>query len=304
MPSKKILTGIFLIGLLSACSIQFWRGTDDLSCHEKVATSRDRNVCKTLKDSVVIYAIFVDVDQFHPWTEFDIASTLDSVDIAKNWILSQADTFGTKLSIKVIHHEQSSKHSFHERKAKAYPLNLNYLNSSRRKHENHVFGWADIISKYAGRSVKKRPSSKVGTQIKISNTERLIAALRDKYETDNVALMFFVNGYYEDFPSVTFNIHYDNKVEFGIITGKKPAVIAHEFLHLFGAIDLYPHQNFRCFNYPELESLYPNEIMRIQHKNIDKLMLSPITRYYIGWQDDLDLANTRLLYHLERVLEY
>lgn len=305
MRSNKLLFGLIGLIILSACSIQFYRGNTTDKCYERVATTRDRNVCKHLKDSVIIYAIFVDVDQFHPWTVYDIESTLDSINKASNWIKHQADSLGKKLSIRVVNHEQGSKYSFHEKKAKVISsLNLEYLGSTKRKHSNHVEGWTNTISKYAGRSVPKRTSSKVGTPNKIVNTERLIAALRDNYETDNIALMFFVNGYYEDFPSVTFNTGIDSKVEYSIITTKNPSIIAHEFLHLFGAIDLYPNANYPFFNYTEIAKRYPNELMRIQHKSIDKLSLSPITRYYIGWQDSLDLPNTRLLYHIKTVTEY
>lgn len=304
MRLKKLL--IVLIGLiiLSACSIQFYRGAIDETCHERIATSRNRNVCKHLKDSVVIYAIFVDVDQFHPWTEYDIASTLDSINKARNWILGKADSVGVNLKIDVVNHKQGSKLSFPEKRARVLPLNLNHLGSAKRKHTNNVENWTSGISKYAGRSVPKRSSSKVGTSLKVYNTERLIAALRDNYETDNIALMFFVNGYVEDYPSVTLNAEIDSRVEYSIITKKNPSIIAHEFLHLFGALDLYPNHNFPTFNYAELANRHPNELMRIQHKDIQKLSLSPISQYYIGWQDTLDLPNTRLLYHLNTVIEY
>ena len=94
------------------------------------------------------------------------------------------------------------------------------------------------------------------------------------------------------------------EVEYTVMTNKNPAIIAHEFLHLFGALDLYPHDVHPTFNYAELEETYPDEIMRIQHKEINRLMLSPITKYYIGWQTSLDKENTRMLYHLYDVIEY
>tara|TARA_B110000093_G_scaffold25877_1_gene25015 strand:- start:19400 stop:19753 length:354 start_codon:yes stop_codon:yes gene_type:complete len=117
--------------------------------------------------------------------------------------------------------------------------------------------------------------------------------------------MIFVNGFFHSLSSATYHANYHGLgPEYSILTCKNPATIAHEFLHLFGAIDLYPNQMYPNFNFKELEEIYPNEIMRITHKNIDKLMLSPITKYYIGWQDALDKPNTRLLYHKARVFEY
>jgi hypothetical protein len=68
--------------------------------------------------------------------------------------------------------------------------------------------------------------------------------------------MIFVNGFSHSLSSAKYH---GLGPEYSILTCKNSATIAHEFLHLFGAIDLYP-----------------NEIMRITHKNIDKLMLSPL----------------------------
>lgn len=119
------------------------------------------------------------------------------------------------------------------------------------------------------------------------------------------ALMIFVNGYYENNRSFTFNSETNGpNVEYSIITNKNTAVIAHEFLHLFGAIDLYPTQRYANFNFKDIDKNYPNEIMRIQHKEINKLEISPITRYFIGWETKMENKDTRILYHKSDFVEY
>ena len=108
----------------------------------------------------------------------------------------------------------------------------------------------------------------------------------------------------ENDPSFSLNSYTDKLPEFSVITSKNPAIIAHEFLHLFGAVDLYPNATHTNFNLSSLEKTYPNEIMRITHKNLSKLEISPITKYYIGWQNDLSESDLRMLYHKAQVLEY
>lgn len=307
MRFKKIpIVSVVLCFALSACGLFIYHDSE-YGYGENIATSKNQNVCGLLKDSVVVYAIFVDVDQYHPWTVYDIESTMDSLNKAMSWVEGQAAANKQRLGIVSVMHEQQSKWSISEARAKptVLRLNLNLLGSYKKKHQGHVDAWADKIATYAAKGVKKPTETKLGTKSKVVNVERLVARLRDLYETDNVALLFFLNGYYENHPSMSLHTYSNGPaVEYSIITNKNPAVIAHEFLHLFGAIDLYPHPAHRTFNYKELEAAYPNELMRIQHTSINSLMLSPITKYYIGWQKNLDKENTRMLYHLYNVTEY
>lgn len=302
---KYFLLLIFPILFLTNCG-GLNRTTVIYNTCEYVSPSRNLNVCKTLKDSVILYAIFVDVNSYHPWTQYDIDSTLDSVKKSMNWIEKLAKENNKKLSINTVIHSQQSKLSLSETKIKPYDLklDLNLLHSIEGRKVNTVDNWADKIATYASKGVKKTEERKMKTKNKVSNLERLIARLRNQYRTDNVAVMFFVNGYYENNPSASYHTYSNGpKVEYSIVTNKNPAVISHEFLHLFGAIDLYPNARHN-FNYKELEETYPDELMRIQHKSLNKLMISPITKYYIGWANDLDQDNTRMLYHKYNVLKY
>jgi hypothetical protein len=293
-----LLSLLFLCILPSCYTVQYTAG------YEALPTTKNQNVCGFLKDSVIVYAIFVDAAGYHPWTEFDIESTLDSVNKAMSWVEQKAHDSNNHVGINVVQHKQSSKWSFPERKART-TLRMGYATSTKRRHIVSFDSWADAIAKYAGKSVKKATGSKVGTRNKVINAERLIANLRDRHETENVALMFFVNGYYENNPSYSFNTETNGPdIEYSIITNKNPAVIAHEFLHLFGAIDLYPTARYSNFNSVELRAAYPNEVMLVQHREITKLEISPITRYFLGWQEALDKPNTRLLYHKSNFVVY
>ena len=305
MPMKYFCSVLVAVILLSSCSKNSIYYLNERPC-DYVSPSRSLNVCKTLEDSVVLYAIFVDVDSYHPWTQYDIDSTLDSVRKAMTWLENQAIDNDKKLGVATVVHSQQSKLSLSENNIKPYDLKLDMglLHSQDRKKNHTVDKWADKIAIYASKGVKNNEERKVKTKNKVSNLERLVARLRNQYKTDNVAVMFFVNGYYENTPSVSYHTYSNGpEVEYSIITNKNPAVVAHEFLHLFGGVDLYP-ETYHNFNYKDIEEIYPNEIMRIQHKPLSKLMLSPITKYYVGWANDLDHENTRLLYHKHNVKVY
>lgn len=288
---------------LSSCCLFIHQ--NDYHYAEFTAPSRNTNVCAHLKDSVILYAVFVDVGRFHPFSEYDIHSTMDSIHKATRWIEEQAELNNMPLSINPVMHTIGRRMSFHESKTLARPnLNLFRMPGEKRKYTRYTNNWADYMSRYASKGVKPKRSNKV-TRTKIFNTETLIATLRDKYKTDNIALMFFVNGYYEHDACLTFNSYsHGPEVEYSVVTQKNPAAIAHEFFHLFGAVDLYPHPHHPGFNYNDLEEKYPDEIMRIAHKNLPKLMISPITKYYIGWCDTMPNPDLRLLYHQADVIGY
>ena len=299
---KKLfqITGILLfIALANSCTIYVQ------PCSDNLAPSRNLNVCGHLKDSVILYAVFVDVGIYHPFTEYDITSTMDSIQKACNWIECNADFNNIPLSIKPVMHKTKNKWSFNETKVQAR-LDHKKVYSDKIRHANFINCWMNNISKYIHRGLRSKNSQKVATRNQDQrNTEGVIAKLRNEYKTDNIALMIFVNGYYEQDFSATFNSYTSGpNVEFSLITKKNPAVIAHEFLHLFGAVDLYPTSYHAGFNFEEIVQTYPDEIMRIQHKEISKLSLSPITKYYIGWIDEMCKADTRLLYHKANVLGY
>ena len=65
MRIKKLLVIIIGLTVLSACSIQFYRGAVNEACHERVATTRNRNVCKHLKDSVITFDFSASLNVCH-----------------------------------------------------------------------------------------------------------------------------------------------------------------------------------------------------------------------------------------------
>lgn len=293
------VTSIWLMGCISI----FEKPT--FYPYERLVDTRNVNVCASLTDSVILYAIFVDVKAYHPWTNFDVTTTTDSIQKAIDWLHSQGKLNNVNFHITPVLHQQQTKIAINEQKVKPKDLTIN-ASLIASKDNKLVRGnqiWADKIASQASKALKLDNTRGETTRNKGENVERLIAKIRQKYKTKQIALMFFVNGYYECEQGASFNTSQTGSaIEYSIVSTQNPSVIAHEFLHLFGAPDLYPAGY--TFNYADIAEKYPNEIMLITHKKINKLMISPISKYYIGWQDSLDHANTRLLYHTQNVLEY
>lgn len=78
---------------------------------------------------------------------------------------------------------------------------MNGLISLNPKRGKKLSTWADDIAKYAGKGTKYKPSTKIAERLRIHNVMTLTLALRDKLKRENVAIMFFVNGFMEGHPS-------------------------------------------------------------------------------------------------------
>lgn len=259
----------------------------------------NNNVCKKLTGNVVVYAIFVDSKYTNPWSEYDIKSTIDSINVALQWIEQKADNDSIVLNIELDYHQTKHgrvpiKNDFSKKKLYS-TLYKRPLWSGVRD----IYKWADKIAKEAGKSIPQDTSRMTNIKNNLGDRERLIARVRDIHKTDKVALMYFINNYYTDEISLTLDIGDDNNVEFSIVSFKKPSVIAHEFLHLFGAYDLYitPFDTKRKEKKKKekLMELFPNEIMAFAYRDLGKLGISDFTKYLIGWENDLSEEHQRIL---------
>lgn len=251
----------------------------------------DNNVCKRLSGHVVLYAIFVDTRYTQPWSEFDIKSALDSINKAKYWLEKQAKENNIELTVEIRCHQNG----------KTIPIVNNFPDrtlSGTLFSPFPSFGvpkldrWSDRIARTAGLSLPKDTSKRIKTPNRLSDRERLIARLRDIHTTDNVALMYFVNDYYTEDISLALHTGSSSAAEYAIVSYKRPAVIVHEFLHLFGALDLYisPFDRKKKSVKKKIEVMkkFPNEVMAFAYRQLDSLSISPFTKYLIGWENELD----------------
>ena len=102
MKLKTLIFTLFLTIVLSAC-------------RTVAIGSIGNNVCKTLEKKTILYAIFVDSDATHPLSEYDINSTLDSIQVSVDWIVKQANESGVNLSIHIEHAHKGEKIPFKEK---------------------------------------------------------------------------------------------------------------------------------------------------------------------------------------------
>lgn len=282
------MAGILLFPLLS-CNQRFYRINNVYSI-----VGVNNNVCKKLTGKVVLYAIFVDTRQARPWTDYDLSSTLDSIRKSISWIEKKASEQQIPLSIELAYHVNKGK----------IPVDQNLFGESlsdmlfRRGIETTNL-WANAVARKVAAAFPPDTSPRIQTKNVISSRERLIARLRDRYKTDNVVLMYFVNNYYRDEVSVAIHSASNTETEYAIVSFKEPAVIAHEFLHVFGATDLYMSHFSRkrkaVKNRVEIMKTYPNEVMAFAHRPLEKLDISPLSHYLIGWKDTLRESDRKLL---------
>ncbi|MGD1845183.1 MAG: hypothetical protein ACFB10_07290, partial [Salibacteraceae bacterium] len=159
--------------------------------------------------------------------------------------------------------------------------------------------WADKIGRAALQTFGPDTASITKTKIKPKDRERLLARLRDKHKTDNVALVYFIDNYHSDEISLALHTGQDDTPEYAIVSYKQPSVIVHEFLHLFGALDLYvsPWDSKRKAQRRKAMAMkeFPNEIMAFAHRNLDDLEISSLTQYLIGWQPAMKEEHQRLI---------
>ncbi|MEM9052644.1 MAG: hypothetical protein AAGC47_11370 [Bacteroidota bacterium] len=284
---NRIILSTLVLVLFTSC--QFGDSFSSVNSNEVHIPTVNNNVCKKLKEKVVLYAIFVDSRYTNPWTEHDIYSTIDSIQVATNWIESEASNRGVPLNIEVIYHQD---------KKEIIPIEANLMRQTLSKTlfgpngVRYVDRWADKVAKTAMGIYGKDTTKVTRTKIVPKDRERLLARVRDEHKTDNVALVYFINNYYTNEVSVAIHTAQNFDPEYAIVSFKQPAVIAHEFLHLFGALDLYrtPFDSKRKANrsLSFAQSQFPNEIMAFPYRGLDSLTISPFTEYLVGWDRELD----------------
>ncbi|MEQ8908940.1 MAG: hypothetical protein RIC95_07095 [Vicingaceae bacterium] len=282
------------VSLFSACHI--FHGQYRNEAH---ISTVNNNVCKKLTEKVVLYAIFVDSRYTNPWSTFDISSTTDSINKAICWIEKQAKERGINLDIELDFHQDSKKIIPIETNLPRKTLSASLFTSTGVNIRN-IDRWADKVGKKALQIYGTDTSTITKTKIKPKDRERLIARIRDIHKTDNVALMYFINNYYTDEISVALHIGSDQNPEYSVVSFKKPSVIAHEFLHLFGALDLYisPFDKKRKARKKKdfVMKNFPNEIMAFPYRSLDSLSISPLTEYLLSWDNELSKEHQQMLF--------
>lgn len=256
----------------------------------------NKNVCKSFRNEVLAYFVFVDSKETSPWTEYDMRSTLDSITIALNWLNKQADKHNINARIRANYYV-GNPYSTIKKDLAMGTVQKTLTTPSLRKGIIEMNSWADAIAKKVGGSVTMPEKDGIPETKNPKNKERLIAHLRDENNVESVALIFLVNNYFRDDISATVNTFNANDVEFAVVSYKYPAEIAHNILALFGGAPLYKSTYRRNENkIKKASELFANDIMQDPYaKSINKLEIGPLSQYLIGWTDKLNTQYTDLL---------
>ncbi len=255
-----------------------------------------KNVCKDFKNDALAYFIFVDTKETSPWSEFDIRSTLDSINVAITWLNNQAIKNKIPLKLRANYYIGKPYTTIKKNLPQGTVENtLKELGFKKGLKELNL--WADGIAKKVGSTLNIVEKDGIPEIKNPKNKERLIAYLRDENSKESVALIFMVNNYFRDDISLPVNIYNTDDVEFAIVSYKYPSEIAHNILALYGAAPLFKtvyRRNEKKIAFAQHE--FPYDIMLDPYaKNIKKLNIGPYTQYLIGWTNDLDSRYSKLL---------
>lgn len=250
---------------------------------------KHNNVCKDLKGNVLVYIIFVDNRDTAPWTEFDIRTTLDSLNAAVRWINQQAIKSNRSLNL-ITDYYIGPEYTPVKRALPQSTIQESVTQGRFSQGIDVLNQWADYVAKRAGSTLNIQQKDGIPEIPTPKNVERLIAFLRDEKQAESVALLFMLNNYYKNDISIPVNHLNDKDIEFAIISYKYPAVIAQNILSLFGAADLYKtvyRKNEKKIRLAK--DLFPKDIMQDTYAvKIDQYNLGNLTKYLIGWETDLD----------------
>ena len=248
----------------------------------------NNNVCKSLRNNTLVYFIFVDTKTTSPWTEFDIQSTIDSMEVAIQWLEREATKYNISLNI-ISDYYIGTEYTTVSKSLPMPTVSESAQTPNLKKGLASLNKWADNIARTVGAEVHIVEKDGIPEITNPKNKERLVAHLRDEKQVESVALLYMVNNYYRNDISLCVN-HLDTyDVEFSIVSYKYPAVIAQNILNLFGAADLAESVYRRQDKKIRLgQDLFPNDIMQdVYGKSLNNLEIGLYTRYLIGWEKQL-----------------
>ena len=278
-----LLLSFLLTGASSTPSIDFSKG-------------RHHNVCKDLKNDVLVYFVFVDTRSTQPWTEFDISSTIDSIHVASRWLEQEARERDLPLRIKTDYYI-GDEFTTVERNLPANSVKEVIGNRGLFDGMKNLSRWGDNISRTIGESLYLKEKDGIPSRKQPVNKERLIAFLRDEYQVESVVLLMMVNNYFKSDISLAVNTLTSEDVEFALVSYKYPSEIAHSILHLYGAADLQASPFRRSgAKIRQATRHFPDDIMGdVYARSLGELEIGDFTSYMIGWQQELSSNYESLL---------
>lgn len=242
------------------------------------------NVCKRLHGDVLVYAVFVDVKELPNWEIKDITQTIDSIKTAINWIQSQAGEEEVKLNLQFDYFKQQQTIN------KNFPEKLSNVvyNINKGVGADKINKWSNNVSKLVGNVYEtKKWTDSLPHISKPNSVERLVAMLRDEYQTESVVVFFLLNGQRKQHITLTMNYASNENIEYVINSYKNPSIFAFEILRVFGAANLYtPEVSGSGKAKTYAQHSIPDDIMVNPFSQLENVEISEFTQYMIGWNTE------------------
>ncbi len=247
---------------------------------------RDLNVCKSLKDNVLVYPIFVSEKRGAVWTKEEIATYMDSLKVATDWLTNQAYKSGMKLSFLNVAHPRVSKSGLPGKSIDGTYSMIETIIGIGKVNKHY-----DGITKKEFNAAKRTKEAKAPYISRPKTKDQFVSRLRNNYQVESVALMF-IHKPEKNNKHIIFcpNTLSAKEMEYSVSSFKSPNLIAEQILELFGAAVLhYDVKKKKQVKIEEhIEKHFPNDIMAKPMQNIRKSEIGDVTKYLIGWTSELD----------------
>lgn len=258
--------------------------------------ARNTNVCRKLGGKVLIYAIFVDTKNTLPWTEYDLNSTVDSINRSIDWLHTQARANSIELEISFQMYASQEGLTV-EKNLPTRSIIESMLGKEQYTSVGKLNKWGDQIAREVGENLPPLARPGLKPLENPRDKERLVARLRDEYHAESIVLLYMLNNYYKEELAISLNTISNEEVEYSIVGYKNPTIIAQAILRLFGASNLSggPLSNRNKDELVFIRSQFPDAVMAFQSRDLSQLNICSFTKYLIGWQDQLDEKYHKLL---------
>lgn len=246
---------------------------------------RDFNVCKILKEKVVIYPVFIEERRGEVWSKEDRASFIDSIKVATNWLKKQAEINDVELIFDIVPHPTPIQMGLPGKSIDGtYSLSTNIIGVSKiNKHY-------DNIAKKGFRSIKNQKGALKPFVSRGRAKDDFVAKIRNQHQAESVVLMFVHKPEKKNNILFTVNTLSNKDVEYSVNSFNQPSVIAEQILELFGAAFL--QYDVKKKKQKEIDILieenFPNEIMLNPFLGLKNAELGAVTQYLIGWKSEFD----------------
>ena len=232
---------------------------------------------KILGGNALLVTIFISCDG-SVWSDQDISMLRGKLSIVKDFIEAQSDKYNSSLNLICDFANNPDLRYDMQFSGELYDFDGNYSSYDKLSYDNTNLAIHNFIEE---------------------NVPYL--SLAEKYHTDSIGYILFANktgwNYSNNYRTGNQVVWYHDKaILFGAALGP-PSYVAHEILHMFGAVDLYYANAFYGVSdalVSYVKSNYPNDLMmRTLDINGDPVWdgitneISPITAYCLGWVDDI-----------------